>query len=153
MKSIKFLASNTSLAILLALLAAGPVQPRAAAADIPFHLDGTFTFTYLRGNIFTVSGDGHAAPGGNFIFRDTVRVEYGGPQAMVEGMITLVFASGTLTFCYEAPIEHIDGVPVVEGPYWVVDGTGLFKGASGSGVIWYPIGQGAPFTMDGTLSW
>ena len=120
---------------------------RAPAGEIPFSAEGTFTFV-IGGGRAEVSGDGHAGPGGAFTFRDTVRDRHEHGTAMIEGMITLNFASGsTLTIYYEAP--NVDGV--VEGPYWVVGGTGLFEGATGYGTIWYPIGQGAPFTLDGEL--
>ena len=67
---------------------------------------------------------------------------------VIDGTLTLVFARGsTLTIYYEAP--KIDGV--VQGTYWVVGGTGLFEGASGYGTVWYPIGQGEPFTLDGEI--
>lgn len=122
---------------------------RTAAADVPFSVDGTFTFTNVRGWTFEVSGDGIASPGGPFTFRDLVQLEYGGK--VVDVMITLVFASGsTLTICWELPIDEDN---VVQGPYEVVGGTGVFEGATGSGVVWYPVGRGEPFTLDGTLSW
>ena len=120
--------------------------PRAAAQEVPFHVEGTFTFS-VKGNRVEASGDGHAAPGGSFTFHDEVRVEHGGRE--IAGTLTLEFANGsTLSIYYEAPVSSD---LVVEGPYWVVGGTGRFEGASGSGTIWYPIGQGAPFTLDGTL--
>ena len=106
---------------------------RLAAEEVPFKVEA--------------SGDGHAAPGGRFVFHDVVRAEYGGRE--IEGTLTLKFQSGsTLSIYYEAPVSSD---LVVVGPYWVVGGTGLFEGAKGSGIIWYPIGQGAPFTLDGTL--
>ena len=117
-----------------------------AAQETPFRLSGTFTFS-VKGNKVEASGSGQAAPGGAFTFHDVVRSEYGGRE--IEGTLTFRFASGsTLTIYYEAPISSD---LVVEGPYWVVGGTGQFEGASGSGVIWYPIGQNAPFTLDGSL--
>jgi len=120
--------------------------PRAAAQEVSFHVEGTFTFN-VKGNKVEASGDGHAAPGGRFTFHDEVRARNGGSE--IEGTLTLEFANGsTLSIYYEAPVSSD---LVVEGPYWVVGGTGHFEGASGSGVIWYPIGQGAPFTLDGTL--
>ena len=67
----------------------------------------------------------------------------------IEGTLTFEFANGsTLSIYYEAPVSSD---LVVQGPYWVVGGTGLFEGASGYGIIWYPIGQDAPFTLNGTL--
>jgi hypothetical protein len=129
-----------------ALVVFALAAPRAAAQEVPFHVEGTFTFS-AKGNKVEASGDGHAAPGGSFTFHDVVRVEYGGRE--IAGTLTLEFASGsTLSIYYEAPVSSD---LVVEGPYWVVGGTGHFEGAGGSGTIWYPIGQGAPFTLDGTL--
>ena len=120
-----------------------------AAQEVPFHLDGTFTFS-VKGNRVDASGGGRATPGGQFTFHDVVRSEYGGKE--IAGTLTFNFASGsTLSIYYEAPIEDYGDHFVVEGPYWVVGGTGKFEGAGGSGIIWYPIGQGAPFTLDGTL--
>ena len=122
--------------------------PRAVAEEVPFHAEGTFTFVLIGGHRADVTGSGHASPGGAFTFEDIARsrVEYG--VDVVEVMLTLEFASGsTLTIYYEAP--KIDGV--VQGTYWVVGGTGLFEGAGGSGTIWYPIGQGEPFTLDGEI--
>ena len=120
--------------------------PRAAAQEVSFHVEGTFTFN-VKGNKVEASGDGRAAPGGRFTFHDVVRVEYGGRE--IAGTLTLEFANGsTLSIYYHAPVSSD---LVVEGPYWVVGGTGHFAGASGRGTIWYPIGQGAPFTLDGTL--
>jgi hypothetical protein len=120
--------------------------PHATAQEVPFRVEGTFTFS-VKGNTVEASGDGKASPGGKFTFHDVVRAENGGRE--IAGTLTLSFASGsTLTIYYHAPVSSD---LVVEGPYWVVGGTGFFEGASGSGVIWYPIGQGAPFTLNGTL--
>ena len=132
--------------VLTALSVLSLTAARLAAEEVPFKVEGTFTFS-VKGNRVEASGDGHAAPGGRFVFHDVVRSEYGGRE--IEGTLTFNFQSGsTLSIYYEAPISSDR---VVEGPYWVVGGTGLFEGASGSGIIWYPIGQGAPFTLDGTL--
>jgi len=117
-----------------------------AAQEVPFHIDGTFTFD-VKGNKVDASGSGRATPGGSFVFHDVVKAEYGGRE--IAGTLTFRFKNGsTLSIYYEAPVS--DDL-VVQGEYWVVGGTGFFEGASGSGVIWYPIGQGAPFTLDGTL--
>jgi hypothetical protein len=139
--------SFRNLAVVLTALGVLSLTARhLAAQEVPFHIDGTFTFS-VKGNKVDASGSGHAAPGGNFVFHDVVRSEYGGRE--IEGTLTFRFASGsTLSIYYEAPISSD---LVVLGPYWVVGGTGLFEGAKGSGIIWYPIGQGAPFTLDGTL--
>ena len=136
-------------AIVLAVLGLFALSaPRAAATDRPFHVEGTFTFV-AKGNNADVSGSGHAEPGGPFVFEDSVRGRDEHGVKMVEGTVTLVFASGsTLSFYYEAPIDENN---VVMGPYWVIGGTGRFEGASGYGTIWYPIGQGETFTMDGEL--
>jgi hypothetical protein len=120
--------------------------PPLAAQEVPFRVEGTFTFS-VKGNTVEASGDGKASPGGKFTFHDVVKAVNGGRE--IAGTLTLSFASGsTLTIYYHAPVSSD---LVVEGPYWVVGGTGFFEGASGSGIIWYPIGQGAPFTLDGTL--
>ena len=120
-----------------------------AAQEVPFHLEGTFTFN-VKGSKVSASGGGTATPGGSFVFDDVVKAKHGGRDT--EGTLTLEFESGsTLSIYYEAPVENYDGQLVVEGPYWVVGGTGDFEGVSGSGIIWYPIGQGAPFTLDGVL--
>lgn len=119
------------------------------AQEVPFHIDGTFTFS-VKAHRVDASGSGQATPGGKFTFHDVVRAEYGGRE--IEGILTFKFQNGsTLSIYYEAPVEDYGDHLVVEGPYWVVGGTGFFEGASGSGIIWYPIGQGAPFTLDGTL--
>ena len=143
----KRVVSSRRFAVALAALGVFALAaPRAAAQEVPFHVEGTFTFS-VKGNRVEASGDGYAAPGGSFTFHDVVRAEYGGRE--IAGTLTLEFANGsTLSIYYHAPVSSD---LVVEGPYWVVGGTGRFAGASGSGTIWYPIGQGAPFTLDGTL--
>jgi len=139
----KFVVVLTALGV-LALTAA-----RLAAEEVPFKVEGTFTFS-VKGNRVDASGEGRATPGGRFKFHDVVKAEYGGRE--IAGTLTLNFQSGsTLSIFYEAPVEDYGDHFVVEGPYWVVGGTGFFEGATGSGIIWYPIGQGAPFTLDGTL--
>jgi hypothetical protein len=142
--------SFRSFAVVLAALSVFSLSAhRLAAQDVPFHVDGTFTFS-VKGSKVSASGSGTATPGGNFVFNDVVKSKHGGRD--IEGTLTLEFEPGsTLGIYYEAPVENYNGHLVVEGPYWVVDGTGVFEGASGSGIIWYPIGQGAPFTLDGTL--
>jgi len=140
-RSISFRNFAVVLATLSVLTAA-----RLAAQEAPFHVEGTFTFS-AKGNRVEASGSGQAAPGGRFAFHEVVRSEYGGRE--IAGTLTLKFQSGsTLSIYYEAPVSSD---LVVLGPYWVVGGTGHFEGARGSGIIWYPIGQGAPFTLDGTL--
>ena len=132
--------------VLAALGVVALATPRAAAQEIPFHVDGTFTFN-VKGNTVEASGSGRAAPGGPFTFHDEVRSLRGGHE--IAGTLTLDFGNGsTLSIYYHAPISPD---LVVEGPYWVVGGTGRFDGAGGYGTIWYPIGQGAPFTLDGEL--
>jgi hypothetical protein len=142
----RFISFRNFAVMLAALSVLSLTAARLAAEEVPFKVEGTFTFS-VKGNRVEASGDGHAAPGGRFVFHDVVRAEYGGRE--IAGTLTLKFQSGsTLSIYYEAPVSSD---LVVEGPYWVVGGTGLFEDASGSGVIWYPIGQGAPFTLDGTL--
>ena len=137
-------------AVVLAALSVLSISAaRLAAEEVPFKVEGTFTFS-VKGNKVDASGEGRATPGGRFTFHDVVKAEYGGRE--IAGTLTLNFQSGsTLSIFYEAPIEDYGDHFVVEGPYWVVGGTGKFEGAGGSGIIWYPIGQGAPFTLDGTL--
>ena len=145
----RFISFRNFAVVLSALSVLSLTAARLAAEEVPFKVEGTFTFS-VKGNRVEASGDGHAAPGGRFVFHDVVRAEYGGRE--IEGTLTLKFQSGsTLSIYYEAPVESYEGHLVVEGPYWVVGGTGFFEGAKGSGIIWYPIGQGAPFTLDGTL--
>jgi hypothetical protein len=71
----------------------------------------------------------------------------------VEGTPTMVFDDGsTLTFYYE--VQRVEnGSIYFAGGYEITGGTGMFAGASGSGVISYPIdGSGHdPLTMDGTI--
>jgi hypothetical protein len=142
----RFLSFRKFAVVLAALGVLAFTASRLVAQEVPFHLDGTFTFS-VKGNRVEASGDGRATPGGRFTFHDVVRSEYGGKE--ISGTLTFNFSSGsTLSIYYEAPISSD---LVVLGPYWVVGGTGLFEGAGGSGIIWYPIGQGAPFTLDGTL--
>ena len=145
----RFISFRNFAVVLAALGVFALTASRLVAQEVPFHLDGTFTFS-AKGNRVDASGGGNAAPGGKFTFHDVVRVEYGGRE--IEGNLTFNFQSGsTLTIYYEAPVESYGDHLVVEGPYWVVGGTGHFEGASGYGIIWYPIGQGAPFTLDGEL--
>ena len=137
-------------AVVLAALSVLSISAaRLAAEEVPFKVEGTFTFS-VKGNRVDASGEGRATPGGRFTFHDVVKAEYGGRE--IAGTLTLNFQSGsTLSIFYEAPVEDYGDHFVVEGPYWVVGGTGFFEGATGSGIIWYPIGQGAPFTLDGTI--
>lgn len=142
----RFISVRKFVVVLAALGVLAFTAHRLAAQETQFHVQGTFTFN-VKGNRVDASGGGHAAPGGNFVFHDVVRSEYGGRE--IAGTLTFRFQSGsTLTIYYEAPISSD---LIVQGPYWVVGGTGFFEGAGGSGIIWYPIGQGAPFTLDGTL--
>jgi hypothetical protein len=146
----RFISFRKFAVVLAALGALALTAPRLVAQEVPFHLDGTFTFS-VKGNRVDASGDGRATPGGRFTFHDLVRSEYGGKE--ISGTLTFNFASGSsLTIYYEAPVESYGDHLFVEGPYSVVGGTGFFEGATGSGIIWYPIGQGAPFTLDGTLA-
>ena len=139
--------SFRNIAVVLAALAvAALAAPHVAAQEVPFHLDGTFTFS-VKGNTVEASGSGRSSPGGQFTFHDEVRSLRGGQE--IAGTLTLDFGKGsTLSIYYHAPISDDR---VVEGPYWVVGGTGRFEGVGGYGIIWYPIGQGAPFTLDGEL--
>src|SRR5437763_9685577 len=57
-----------------------------AAQEVPFHIEGTFTFD-VKGNKVDASGSGRATPGGSFVFHDVVKAEYGGREI-----------AGTLTF-------------------------------------------------------
>ena len=142
----RFISFRNFAVVLAALGVLSLTASRLAAQEVPFHLDGTFTFS-VKGNTVEASGGGHAAPGGQFTFHDEVRSIRGGRE--IAGTLTLDFGRGsTLSIYYHAPIS--DDL-VVEGPYWVVGGTGRFEGVGGYGTIWYPIGQGAPFTLDGEL--
>jgi hypothetical protein len=142
----RFVSFRKFAVVLASMGAFGLAAPRAAAQEVPFHVDGTFTFE-LKANKVKASGGGIADPGGSFSFQDQVKAKRGGRE--IEGTLTLEFADGsTLSIYYEAPVSSDR---VVQGPYWVVDGTGFFEGVWGSGIIWYPIGQGAPFTLDGTI--
>ena len=145
----RFISFHKFAVLLAALGVLSLTAARLVAEEVPFHLEGTFTFN-VKGSKVSASGGGTAAPGGSFVFDDVVKAKHGGRD--IEGTLTLEFENGsTLSVYYEAPVENYDGELVVEGPYWVVDGTGDFEGVSGSGIIWYPIGQGAPFTLDGVL--
>jgi hypothetical protein len=138
--------SVRTLPVVLALGVLSLTARRLTAQELPFHSDGTFTFI-IDGNTVDASGGGHAAPGGDFTFHDQVKIKRGGRE--LEGTLTLRFASGsTLTIYYDAPVSSDR---IVTSPYWVVGGTGFFEGASGYGIIWYPIGQDAPFTLDGEI--
>jgi hypothetical protein len=142
----RFISVRKFVVVLAALGALALTAARSTAQEVPFHVDGTFTFS-VKGNTVEASGSGHAAPGGQFTFHDEVRSLRGGRE--IAGTLTLDFGSGsTLSIYYHAPISDDR---VVEGPYWVVGGTGRFEGVGGYGIIWYPIGQGAPFTLDGEL--
>jgi hypothetical protein len=142
----RFISFRNFAVVLAALGILALADSQLAAQEVPFHIDGTFTFS-RKGSRVDASGDGRATPGGYFTFHDEVKAEYGGRE--VAGTLTFNFISGsTLTIYYEAPVSSD---LVVEGPYWVVGGSGKFEGAQGSGILWYPIGQGAPFTLDGTL--
>src|SRR5262245_52665827 len=123
--------------------------PRASAGEVPFHAEGTFTFDLVGGNKAEVFAEGRASPGGRFTLDDFVSEGVERGVHFIEGTFTMVFASGsTLTIYYKAPIDDNN---VVMGPYWVVGGTGHFAGATGYGTIWYPIGQGELFTLDGEI--
>jgi len=142
----RFVSFRKFAVVLAAVGVVALAAPRVAAQEVPFHVEGTFTFN-VKGNTIEASGGGYAAPGGRFTFHDEVRAKRGGRE--IEGTLTLEFASGsTLSIYYEAPVSSD---LVVQGPYWVVGGTGFFEGVSGYGTIWYPIGQGAPFTLDGEI--
>ncbi len=127
--------------------------PRAAAAEVPFTVDGTFTFTVLgrQGGalVVGVSGGGRASPGGPFTFEDIVLVRVVRGVQVVQGTLTFEFTSGsTVDIYYEAPI--VNGVAL--GTFWIAGGTGLFDGVTGTGEICYPIGQNEIFMMEGVLS-
>ena len=116
----RFVSFQKFAVVLAALAVASLAAPHVAAQEVPFHLDGTFTFS-VKGNTVEASGSGHAAPGGQFTFHDEVRSIRGGRE--IAGTLTLDFGRGsTLSIYYHAPISD---ERVVEGPYWVVGGTGL----------------------------
>lgn len=145
----RFISFRNFAVVLASLSVLSLSAARLAAQEVPFNVEGTFTFS-VKGSKVSASGGGIATPGGSFVFNDVVKSKHGGRD--IEGTLTFEFESGsTLSIYYEAPVENYGDHLVVEGPYWVVGGTGDFESASGSGIIWYPIGQGAPFTLDGTL--
>ena len=121
--------------------------PRLAAQEVPFHVEGTFTFS-VKGNRVDASGDGHAAPGGRFTFHDVVRSEYGGRRSRARSRLSSPSGS-TLSIYYEAPVSSdIWSSRALTGWSAVPAASRVLQG---SGIIWYPIGQGAPFTLDGSL--
>src|SRR5262245_49506892 len=145
----RFISFRKFAVVLAALGVLAVTSSHLTAQEVPFSLKGTFTFN-VKGNKVSASGGGTANPGGSFVFQDVVKAKHGGN--LIYGTLTFEFESGsTLSIYYEAPVEDYGDHFVVEGPYWVVGGTGDFEGVSGSGIIWYPIGQGAPFTLDGVL--
>jgi hypothetical protein len=118
-------------AIVLAALGVFAVAtPHVAAQEAPFRVEGTFTFN-VKGKKVQASGSGVATPGGLFTFQDEVKAKKGGRR--IEGTLTFEFADGsTLSIWYVAPVSPDR---IVEGPYWVVGGTGFFEDATGSGTI------------------
>ena len=92
---------------------------------------------------------GESTPGGSFIVDGYVKiVQPESKHPVIRGTLTLDYGNGnTLNVYYEAPVYW----KIANGTYEITGGTGIYEGASGSGEIWYPIGQDQPFTLDGTL--
>src|SRR6185436_13931089 len=99
----RFISFRNFAVVLAALSVLSLTAARLAAEEVPFKVEGTFTFS-VKGNRVEASGGGHAAPGGRFAFHDVVRAEYGGRE--IEGTLTLRFSNGsTLSIYYEAPVS------------------------------------------------
>jgi hypothetical protein len=128
----------------------------AAAQQQTFHVTGAYNLDLAssHGNQVNVHAEGYLylnnSPTGLHFTIDTV---VKGTGNAVEGTPTMVFDDGsTLTFYYE--VRRVDhGSIDFQGNYEITGGTGQFAGASGSGIISYPIdGSGHdPLTMDGTI--
>jgi hypothetical protein len=139
----------------LGILALGAA--RAAADGVTMQVLGDYhlDLTSIHGNQVQAHAEGclylNGDPTGLHFTIDTI---VKGTGNAVEGTPTMVFDDGsTLTFYYE--VRRIHDTILFEGNFVIVDGTGFFEDASGSGEICYPIdgsGNGA-LMMDGTLVW
>jgi hypothetical protein len=110
-----------------------------------FQASGTFAGDpTLPGNQGSLAGV--ASPGGSFTGSFSQK---GGGE--LKGTATFNFSSrASLTMSYDIHLNSThDGY---EGNYQVVSGTGMFAGASGSGILITGRGPTGSFSMSGTLS-
>src|SRR3954470_15601507 len=116
-----------ALGLLAAFSLASPVS--VARAD-SFEVSGTYTTTDHHANRYSGTLSGTAGPGGAFIgtFEDKVT-----DHDRLRGTQTYVFADGsTLTLEFDEDFDEASGGWV--GTYEITGGTGMFAGASGSGL-------------------
>jgi hypothetical protein len=141
--------------VLAALSLIGLTDRRSVAGEVNLHVDGMYHL-----NLSSAHGNKVEAHAEGYLYLDdgtpplhfTIDTIVKGTGDGVEGTPTMVFDDGsTLTFYYE--VRNIHGTIDFEGEFEIVEGTGLFDGASGSGEICYPIdgSGGGPLMMDGTL--
>ena len=138
-----------ALAALALLLAAASVS---AAAESPFHSEGTFHLVDVQGNLVTTMGTGSATHLGAFVGANQGKVKGNGDT---EALLILAGADGdSIEILNVHSRVFVDGVPASEGFYVIVGGTGRFTGATGSGtflVRFEPDGNHQ--VLDGTIDY
>jgi hypothetical protein len=132
-----------ALAALAVLGLAGPLS--AARAD-PFEASGTAVQTARHGNVHSGTLSGDASPGNAFsgTFSQTATGDD------LNGTATFVFGDGsTLTVAYNLELDR--EANLYQGTYAITDGTGVFEGAGGVGVLVTGVGGTVGFTLSGSI--
>lgn len=110
------------------------VSPRLAANDIAFEATLEFTITFVHGHELEAEFTGTATPWGPFTGTAS---EFAMGFRKSIGTLTMEFGGGTLVLAYES-VTVTDGVL---GSWFVLEGTGIFAEAMGSGDFFIvPIG-------------
>ncbi len=104
----------------------GFVGPVSSDEKVPLEASGTDMVTFFRGSRAEGTVSGFAHPGGAFTGTWSEKVT--GPLGV--GVETWEFSGGTLTWSIESVLDFETLISV--GTFVVIDGTGMFEGASGS---------------------
>ena len=135
-------------AVVLAVFAAWCLAgPATAARAVEFSAAGSFTVTYAKGNKSASDLEGRSSPGGPF----TGETAGHWRGKVFYGSATFDYAEGSLQLVYSVAYDAATGSDV--GTWEVIDGTGVFEGATGGGaiIITGDGSGGGTFTMSGDI--
>jgi hypothetical protein len=118
------LAAIVTLVPAAALLGFG--GPVSSDQGVPLEASGTDEVTFFRGSRAEGTSSGLAHPGGAFTGTWSEKVT----GFRGSGVQTWEFSGGTLTWSMDSVFDHETLISV--GTFVVIDGTGMFEGASGS---------------------